>query len=561
MSKIFTKAKMLLLLILLVGAFFRFFAVDWDQGQHLHPDERFLTMVATSMKMPNSFVEYMDPQVSTFNPATIGYPFYVYGVFPITITKLLAVGLGADNYMDITLLGRILSGFADLLIIIFLFKTILFFEKKYKLSPSIKYWSALFYAIAVLPIQLSHFFAVDTFLNLFLFGAFYFALQFSSNKKTSSACWSALLFGLALASKISAIYMAPLLAYLFFKPYLITDSEHAKKHDRKNIFKPLLLFILIVYVVGRIADPYLFQSGNFLDPRISSLFLTNLETLKSWSTPDALFPPAVQWVHKIPVLFSLTNIFLWGLGVVYFMFMLIGLYQTFKKIQSQELKMISLWMLLFFLYQSIQFANTMRYFIILYPFFALFAAIGFYEITKTWNRLPKALLFFSAVLWTLFFFSIYTKPHTRNDATVWIYQNIPDQSIILSEHWDDALPLGINPPSSKRYTSEQLPVFDPDSPQKWEKLNIQLDNGDYLILSSNRGWGSIPTVPERYPQMTQFYKDLFAGKTSYKKVAEFTSYPSLQYLGIPISIPDDISEEAFTVYDHPKVLIFKNSHE
>jgi len=39
--------------------------------------------------------------------------------------------------------------------------------------------AAFFYAMAVLPIQLSHFFATDTFLNLFMFASFYFALRFN----------------------------------------------------------------------------------------------------------------------------------------------------------------------------------------------------------------------------------------------------------------------------------------------------------------------------------------------------------------------------------------------
>jgi hypothetical protein len=201
----------------------------------------------------------------------------------------------------------------------------------------------------------------------------------------------------------------------------------------------------------------------------------------------------------------------------------------------------------------------MRYFIPIYPFFALFAGIGFYELTKHWSNIVKALLFFIVFLWPIFFFSIYTKEHSRNEASAWIYQNIPNGSILLSEHWDDALPLSINPPSDKHYTMEQLTVFDVDSSEKWQRMDEMLARGDYLILSSNRGWGSIPTVPERYPRMKQFYEDLFANKTAYKKIAEFTSYPSLNYLGIPISIPDDIAEEAFTVYDHPKVIIFQRT--
>jgi hypothetical protein len=102
-----------------------------------------------------------------------------------------------------------------------------------------------------------------------------------------------------------------------------------------------------------------------------------------------------------------------------------------------------------------------------------------------------------------------------------------------------------------------MTVFNPDTTEKWMKMDALLQTGDYLILSSNRGWGSIPTAPERYPQMTKFYEDLFNNKLQYKMMKTFTSYPSLEYLGIPLTIDDDIAEEAFTVFDHPKVIIFQ----
>ena len=151
--------------------------------------------------------------------------------------------------------------------------------------------------------------------------------------------------------------------------------------------------------------------------------------------------------------------------------------------------------------------------------------------------------------------SIYTNPHTRVEASRWIIKNIPAQSVILSEYWDDALPVF----GFENYKIIQLSVFDPDSFEKWEKMNSSLFQGNYLILSSNRGWGSIPLLREEYPLTTKFYEDLFAGKLAYKKIAEFTSYPSLKYLGIPITLPDTSAEEAFSVYDHPTVYIFKKN--
>ena len=36
---------LLLILVLVVGTYFRTVGLNWDANQHLHPDERFLTMV------------------------------------------------------------------------------------------------------------------------------------------------------------------------------------------------------------------------------------------------------------------------------------------------------------------------------------------------------------------------------------------------------------------------------------------------------------------------------------------------------------------------------------
>jgi hypothetical protein len=552
--------KLFLLGIIFIAILFRFYDVNWDQGQHLHPDERFLTMVGSAMKLPHSFADYLNPQVSTFNPANISYPFYVYGTFPVVLNKLLALQFGTDNYGDFALQGRLLSAFFDVLIVMLIFKTLELFEKKYKIHHDIKKWGALFYAIAVLPIQLSHFFAVDTFVNFFAFASFYFALRFSINKKVLWIILSAIFLGFAIGSKVSAVYIFPLILYFILQPY---SQLFPLQKQHKNIYPftmALALFAVIVYIVGRLADPYLFQNANFFDPRPSSLFLDNIKSLQSWSNKEAWFPPSVQWINKTPVLFALTNLVVFGIGAVYAALVIFGGYKTIRKYKHFDLLVIISWVGLFAIYQSIQFSSTMRYFLIIYPFLAILASIGFYELTRTWSLLGKGAVVIAAFVWPLFFFSIYTKPHSRTIASTWIYQNIPNGSVLLSEHWDDALPLSSTPPSTKQYTLEQLPVFDPDTAEKWKKMDTLLNSSDYLILSSNRGWGSIPTVPERYPKMTQYYKDLFANKTQYKMVAEFTSYPSLNYIGLPLSFPDDWSEEAFTVYDHPKVMIFQKTH-
>ena len=169
---------LIITLIILLGLSLRLNNLNWDQGFHLHPDERFLTMVGNEIDIPKNIPEYLNPKTSPLNPHNKGYTFFVYGMFPVFLNKIVALIFNNDNYFDLTTQGRLLSGLADGLIILLVYKVLLLFEKKYSFDKSIKYWGAFFYSIMVLPIQLSHFFAVDTFLNLFAFSSFYFALKY-----------------------------------------------------------------------------------------------------------------------------------------------------------------------------------------------------------------------------------------------------------------------------------------------------------------------------------------------------------------------------------------------
>ena len=83
----------------------------------------------------------------------------------------------------------------------------------------------------------------------------------------------------------------------------------------------------------------------------------------------------------------------------------------------------------------------------------------------------------------------------------------------------------------------------------------QLEGADYIFVSSNRLYESIPRIPERYPMTIEYYDMLFSGELGFELVKTFTSRPSL----FGIELNDDGAEEAFTVYDHPKVLIFQKT--
>ncbi|MCL4508330.1 MAG: hypothetical protein M1296_02255, partial [Chloroflexi bacterium] len=75
--------RFLLAAILLLAAAFRFIGLNWDDGTHIHPDERFLTMVETALVWPTSnfLATYFNEATSKLNPANVGYSFFVYGDF------------------------------------------------------------------------------------------------------------------------------------------------------------------------------------------------------------------------------------------------------------------------------------------------------------------------------------------------------------------------------------------------------------------------------------------------------------------------------------------------
>jgi len=66
-------------------------------------------------------------------------------------------------------------------------------------------------------------------------------------------------------------------------------------------------------------------------------------------------------------------------------------------------------------------------------------------------------------------------------------------------------------------------------------------------------------LPENrcYPYTQNYYRRLFSGKEGFQKIVEFTSFPKIPSLNLQIN--DQGADESFTVYDHPRVMVFKKT--
>ena len=160
-------------------------------------------------------------------------------------------------------------------------------------------------------------------------------------------------------------------------------------------------------------------------------------------------------------------------------------------------------------------------------------------------------------------------------------------SVVANEHWDDAVPQPIDgkDPYGSYYnglstsSDGQIQNYNEDTPDKLPQLLNWLDEADYLAITSNRLYASIPRLPWRYPMASEYYRALFNGELGFELAADFTSFPRLgpfifndqempqilvrshntQGTSPGIQVPYPTAEEAFSVYDHPRVLIFRKT--
>lgn len=202
----------LLLYILLIGAFFRYIGIQWGDYQYLHPDERFLVWVgadiqpvgepSTALGTPPNITNnpwrasfgsafpdcqnwggYFDASCSPLNPNNRGHAFYVYGTLPMFLTRYMVQWIyGHTGFNEMTMVGRVLSALVDLLSVVLVYVIgSRVFNKKIGLL------AAVFSAFTVLNIQQSHFFTMDTFSNFFTLLAMYYAVRVSLEQRESKA--------------------------------------------------------------------------------------------------------------------------------------------------------------------------------------------------------------------------------------------------------------------------------------------------------------------------------------------------------------------------------------
>lgn len=358
-----------LFLILCLALFFRWRGLNWDQYQHYHPDERYISWVATSIEFDknSNLREALNPVKSNFNPFywpaekhTVGVSVlqdsprdFAYGHLPLYLgvltTRLFeqvspslqpilsGVGLntsglnqhllnakGLNEFDHITLIGRWLTGLFDAATIL-----LLYLLGRRLHSKFVGLIAAAFMAVNVMHIQLSHFFISDTYMTFFIVLAlFLMVLAVTRQEKLFNQTKPFLSFtlilvaaavGLAVGSKFSAI----LLALPFVTTIFLYDPNSTW---RKIIWRVLtlgLLTVLFFFITNPFAIldnscqlilPLGQNSIQFSMP--GSCYLTNIGNQNAMVRGSIRFPFTNQYLLTFPYLYFIENQINWGMGLL-----------------------------------------------------------------------------------------------------------------------------------------------------------------------------------------------------------------------------------------------------
>lgn len=653
---------LILIALLVIAAGLRFFNVNWDDNMHMHPDERWITMVAGGIWWPDDLGQVLDPQSSSLNPfydARGGNERrFAYGHFPLYLLRFVAASLSrlsalsevfADDsalaqglaelrrlpdYDHLNRVGRVLSGIFDTLTVLFVY---LLGKRLY--DRRVGLLAAAFTTFTVLHIQLSHFYAFDTVMASFIVMAIYFDVGVVHKGDLRSSVLAGVATALAMASKFSAapLLLALVLAHglrllvedtgaesevagpalgavptgegptetdagLDWAPEPAIDAKGAVVEGRSSSTPPdpqrqdprhlgmryapaasystgitldparvdrpvrlLVLSLAVTALVFFIVSPFaILDVGHYID---------NIQEQSRMVRGDVDFAYTRQYRRTIPYVYHIKQLLFYGMGIPLGMvgflgFACVAIRALWRRARPGEWVMLA-WTVPYFLLTGSFMVKFMRYMLPLTPFLVVMGAYLLFQVrgwlegqvrsqiaARGWYVLMGAILL-ATVLWAFAFVQVYAVPLTRVTASKWIYRNVPADSAITVENWDDVLPFPMTvdgvPRSPGEYREVRMYLYEPDGEAKFQHIVESLQRADYVIISSKRLYGWLPRLRDRYPVTNRYYELLFDEKLGFELVKKFTSYPRLDGL----AFNDDQADESFTVYDHPKVLIFK----
>ena len=525
-----TRTRSLALALLAAALAVRLFGLNFDQSHFYHPDERRIAEAVTQL---------------SFRPLQLDPHFFAYGSFPFYVTKLVTSALANvkpwfASYDGAVLTGRALSaiwGTATVALLMLLARR-LFGGRTALLAGALL-------GATVLHVQNSHFATTDVPLTFLVLAALACMMAAAENGGACAWAGAGVAIGFAVATKFSAL---PLLLPLAVTAALAWRRERGPRRALGGLAIAGAC-ALAAFAVG---EPYA-----LLDSR--AWFHDILEQSHMVRHAGDV-PYTNQYVGVPKVVYDLREMVVWGMGPLLGIAALIGAVRRLRP-KARPLPasdwILLAWVVPFFAVTCSFDVKFVRYLLPIYPPLILWGAAWLQE----WagraraGRWARGTVVAGTALYLLAFLSIYTRPHSAVSASAWFYDHAEAGAKVLTQDWDEGFPFGFPGKSPERFKILQFGFYESDSPAKVKRLTSELASSDWVVLQTKRLYGAVSRVPKKYPLTDNFFRELFAGDLGYTLVKDVSSRPGL----LGVELPTELADESFSVYDHPKAVIFRNT--
>ena len=549
----------------------RLYGVEWDSGYPFtpHPDERAILMRVGELALPSpgEVGDLLDADRSPLNPR-----WFPYGSFPLYLLKgfqgLLSALPGVEIH-DLRVIGRGLSALADTATVglVYLLGARLYGRREGLLA-------AILVTLAVLHVQLSHFFAVDTIMAAGAVAAVYLLARVAREGRTRDSLAAGAVIGLGIATKVTLapIYGAFVMAHLIFALGLLDDgvADGRSLADRVSAaVSGMLLGGAASVVVFAAVQPYA-----FLD---FARFMGDVVEQSEMVRRIRDYPYTRQYIDTTPYWYHVRQLATWGLGLPLGIVVWAGLVHAamrgmrpvhglaylaagialpaallvlshsllaivaasgialaalaltlpFRSVKSRGSVLLLSWVVPYLLITGSFEVKFLRYMIPATPFLVLFGSRMLLDLWDAVNeRLPRLrplllaglfLLLASTGFYAIAYTSVYAQEHPAIRTARWINANAPKGSVILKEHWEEGIP-GLH-----GYEIRELPLYNEDTQAKLRRIAEELAGP---TTSSSTATGSTA----RYPGCPTATRSAASTTGSSSPVRSATSWPTSRRL-------------------------------
>lgn len=603
-----------LTLILVVAAVLRLRGLNWDEGQLFHPDERWIIVVAADLYLPETLAD-LAPSGSPLNPfwdQEAGRPQrFAYGHFPLYLLRLVGAAVAPlapdplpTRYEYLALVGRLLAVAADLVTIVL---TYVLGRRLFRVGVGLL--AAAGVALATLHVQLAHFYTVDPLLTALVMGALLAMTAVAERGSLQTSLLAGAATGLAVGTKSSAVA----LVFPLVLAHAIDGFDAEQQARLRSLWRgpgrgraaldlwngldsqrgwrwllPALGTALLAFGVTNpyaLADPVQF---------VSSVGAQSRMVQGSW-----VLPYTEQYRGTWPYLYFVAQQVHWFLGPALGFLAWSGFGWLIWRlvrgathsesashfVQSNEWPAVA-WAVPYFALTGAFFVKFPRYLAPLTPLLLIWGVALLFSVTRhrlRWRVAVAALIFGPTVVYALAFTSIYSQRHPWIQASEWIYRHVPPGAAIVVELWDHPLPVSMDVDGTwhrgREYQQIMIDPYDTETPDKESQLAQSLNEADWVVLSSPRGWGVLRRLGREYPLMPTYYEGLLTGHAGFEIAGLWRVEPRLGPIALghnpfvsallptpaawhaaapaPWTVDLGFADESFRVYDHPMPIILR----